>query len=276
MPAASPSTAPEPAAKGTPTPMPSRLPISAGNWKMNLTNEDADDLCHALLLPDEDAIHQIEGVQVVVAPGFLQVERVREHFAGTSVGVAGQNMHARDAGAFTGEVSPVQLAEVATWVILGHSERREFFCEDDAALNRKLAAALEHGLKPILCVGEREEERRAERTDAVLTRQITQAIDGLHLPGDFVVAYEPVWAIGSGEPASPDQAQEAVARIRALVRGIAGDQVADGARVLYGGSVKPDNIAGFVAQPDIDGALVGGAALDPTAFLAITRSIAAS
>ena len=256
--------------------MPPRTPISAGNWKMNLTNEAADDLCHALLLPDDAAIHQVDGVQVVVAPGFLQIERVRDHFAGTGVGVAGQNMHARTEGAFTGEVSPVQLAELASWVILGHSERRQYFCEDDGTLNKKLAAALAHDLRPIRCVGETAEERQAERTAAVLTRQVTLALDGLSLPDDFVIAYEPVWAIGSGQAATAEQAQEAAAMIRGLVRDSAGDAVALGCRILYGGSVKADNAGQFAAQPDIDGALVGGAALSAPDFLAITRAIASA
>lgn len=253
-----------------------RTPISAGNWKMNLTNEAADDLCHALLLPDDSAIFHVEGVQVVVAPAFLQIDRVRDRFAGTGVGVAGQNMHSRDAGAFTGEVSPVQLAEVATWVILGHSERREFFCEDDGALRNKVAAALQHGLKPILCVGETAEERRAGRTKAVLTRQVTLGLEDVDLPDDFVIAYEPVWAIGSGEAASPEQAEEAGATIRGLLRAQASDAVADGCRILYGGSVKPDNARDFAAQPDVDGALVGGASLNAADFVAITRAIAAA
>ena len=256
--------------------MAQRTPISAGNWKMHLTNEAAEDLCHALLLPDDDAIHHVEGVQVVVAPGFLQIERVRDRLAGTGLGVAGQNMHARDEGAFTGEVSPVQLAEVASWVILGHSERRQFFCEDDAALNNKLVAALAHGLRPILCVGESSEERQAGRTTAVLTRQVGQALAGVELPEDFVIAYEPVWAIGSGEAATAEQAQEAAAVIRGLVRETAGEAVADGCRILYGGSVKPENAGAFAAQPDVDGALVGGAALNADDFLAITRAIAAA
>ena len=253
-----------------------RIPISAGNWKMNLDNEAADDLCHALLLPDDDAIHQVEGVQVVLAPGFLQIERVRDHFAGTGVGVAGQNMHARDSGAFTGEVSPAQLAEVASWVILGHSERRQYFCEDDGALNGKVTAALAHGLRPILCVGETTQERQADRTTAVLTRQVRQALDGIDLPHDFVIAYEPLWAIGSGQAATAEQAQAAAAVIRGLVRDAAGNDVADGCRILYGGSVKPDNAGEIAAQTDIDGALVGGAALDDQNFLAITRAVAGS
>ncbi len=261
--------------------MAQRTPISAGNWKMHLNDAAADDLCRALLA---GGIDRIGGVQVVLAPGFLQLGRVRGHFSGTEgargegggVAVAGQNMHARDEGAFTGEVSPAQLAEVAGWVILGHSERRQYFCEDDGALRAKVAAALARGLRPILCVGETVEERDAGRTSAVLTRQVGVALEGIELPGDFVIAYEPVWAIGSGRAATTEQAQEAAARIRDLVRGQAGDAAADGCRILYGGSVKPGNAGDFAAQPDIDGALVGGASLDADAFLAISRAIAAA
>ena len=254
--------------------MAQRTPISAGNWKMHLSDAAADDLCRALLA---GGIDRVGGVQVVLAPGFLQLGRVRGHFARTGesgVGVAGQNMHSRDEGAFTGEVSPAQLAEQADWVILGHSERRQYFCEDDGALRAKVAAALSHGLRPILCVGETVEERDAGRTAAVLTRQVGQALEGVDLPEDFVIAYEPVWAIGSGRAATTEQAQEAAAQIRELVRGQAGDAVAEGCRILYGGSVKPANAGDFAAQPDVDGALVGGASLDAEAFLAITRAIA--
>ena len=182
--------------------MAQRTPISAGNWKMHLSDAAADELCRALLA---GGIDRIAGVQVVVAPGFLQLGRVRGHFARADrggVGVAGQTMHARDEGAFTGEVSPVQLAEVADWVILGHSERRQYFCEDDGALHAKVASALAHGLRPILCVGETVEERDAGRTAAVLTRQVGLALEGIELPDDFVIAYEPVWAIGSGRAAT--------------------------------------------------------------------------
>ncbi len=254
--------------------MAQRTPISAGNWKMHCLDEEADALCDALLAPEEGAVHQIEGVEVVVAPGFLQLARVRERFAGTGVGVAGQNMHARPQGAFTGEVSPRQLAEAATWVILGHSERRQHFGETDAALAEKVRAALEQGLKVILCLGETLEDRRGGRTDEVLSRQISAGLEGVTLPRGFVIAYEPVWAIGSGEAASAAQAQEAAALIRERAQGLAGSDVAADLRVLYGGSVKPENASQFAAQPDVDGALVGGASLDAEAFLAITRAIA--
>ena len=251
--------------------MPDRTPLSAANWKMNCTSAEAHALCDGLA-----GIERIEGVEVVLAPGFLQLPVVAPAFAGTSVGVAGQNMHTQPSGAFTGEVSPAQLAELADWVILGHSERRQFFCEDDLALRAKLAAAAEHGLKPILCVGETQAERENNRTRTVLTRQINTALADQLAPPGLVVSYEPVWAIGAGQPATPERAQEAAAHIRGLLEGALGEPIAAQTRILYGGSVKPENVADFVRCPDVDGALVGGASLDPNAFLEITRRIAAA
>ena len=248
-----------------------RVPISVGNWKMHSTTAEADTLCESLM-----GLGEIEGVVSVVAPGFLQLARVAECFRGSGVGVAGQNMHSADEGAFTGEVSPKQLAEVADWVILGHSERRQFFCEDETALKRKVEAAFAHGLQPILAVGERAEERQSDRTEAVLRRQLQGALTGVELPARFVVAYEPVWAIGSGTPASGELAQEAAALIRRVLSELQDDALAESTRILYGGSVKANNIAEFAAQPDVDGALVGGAALEADQFMAITRAIAAA
>ena len=251
--------------------MPDRTPISAANWKMNCANAEARALCDGLT-----GIERIDGVDVVLAPGFLQLPIVAAAFAETSVGVAGQNMHTQPSGAFTGEVSPAQLAELADWVILGHSERRQFFCEDDLALRAKLAAAAEHRLKPILCVGETRAERENNRTRTVLTRQINTALADQPAPPGLVVSYEPVWAIGAGQPATPEQAQEAAAHIRGLLQAALGEPIAAQTRILYGGSVKPENVADFVRCPDVDGALVGGASLDPNAFLEITRRIAAA
>ena len=251
--------------------MPDRTPLSAANWKMNCTNAEARALCGGLA-----GIERIEGVEVVLAPGFLQLPVAAAAFAGTSVGVAGQNMHTQPSGAFTGEVSPAQLAELAEWVLLGHSERRQFFCEDDLALRAKLAAAAEHGLKPILCVGETQAERENNRTRTVLTRQINTALADQPAPPGLVVSYEPVWAIGAGQPATPEQAQEAAAHIRGLLEDALGEPIAAQTRILYGGSVKPENVADFARCPDLDGALVGGASLDPNAFLEITRRIAAA
>lgn len=249
----------------------SRIPISAGNWKMNGTNAEAEALCAGLA-----GIDAIGGVEVVLAPSFLQLAIVASHFADTNVHVAGQNMHTKPSGAFTGEVSPLQLAEIADSVILGHSERRQFFCEDDQALALKLVAAVEHGLIPILCVGETEAERENRRTNTVLTRQVATALGENPAPPGLVIAYEPVWAIGTGQAATPDEAEQACAHIRSVVADTLSADVADATRILYGGSVKPENVADFAAQPDVDGALVGGASLDPDAFLAITRAIASA
>ncbi len=248
-----------------------RTPIAAGNWKMNGTNAEARALCRGLA-----GIDAIEGVDVVLSPTFTQLGLVWDFWCGTDVHIAGQNMHTQPSGAYTGEVSPVQLAEVADWVILGHSERRQFFCEDDQALALKLRTADAHGLTPILCVGESDAERENKRTANVLTRQVSIALGDDSAPAGLVVAYEPVWAIGTGKAANPDEAQSACAHIRSVLSGKLGAEAAVAVRILYGGSVKPDNTADFMAQPDVDGALVGGAALDADAFLAITRAIANS
>ncbi len=246
-----------------------RTPISVGNWKMHATNAEAEQLAGSLV-----CLSEVEGVTTIVAPGFLQLARVAECLRGSGIELAGQNMHFAAAGAFTGEVSPRQLAEIAGWVILGHSERRQYFCEDDATLRNKIKAACAHGLQPILAIGERAEERQARRMQTALRRQLQGTLEGLSLPEGFVVAYEPVWAIGSGIPATGEQAQDAAALIRTVLAELQGDAVATSARILYGGSVKAENIAEFAAQPDLDGALVGGASLDAEQFLAITRAIA--
>ncbi len=248
-----------------------RIPIAAGNWKMNGVNAEARALCQGL-----DGIDQIDGVEVVLSPTFTQLGLVSEFFQDTSVHIAGQNMHTQPSGAYTGEVSPVQLAELADWVILGHSERRQFFCEDDQALALKLRAADTYGLTPILCVGESEAEQENKRTKAVLSRQISIALGDDPAPTGLVVAYEPVWAIGTGKAATPDEAQSACAHIRSVLTETIGAESAEVVRILYGGSVNAGNASDFMAQPDIDGALVGGAALQADAFLAITRAIAAS
>ena len=248
-----------------------RTPIAAGNWKMNGTNAEARALCRGLA-----GIDAIAGVDVVLSPSFTQLGLVWDFWCGTDVHIAAQNMHTQPSGAYTGEVSPVQLAEVADWVILGHSERRQFFCEDDQALALKLRTAETYGLTPILCVGESDAERENNRTANVLTRQVSIALGDDPAPNGLVVAYEPVWAIGTGKAATPDEAQSACAHIRSVLSDKLGAEAAAAVRTLYGGSVKPDNIADFMAQLDVDGALVGGAALDADAFLAITRAIAAS
>ncbi len=248
--------------------MPDRTPYIAANWKMNKTVAEAAEFVDALL-------PRIAATQsdVVVCPPFTALTAVVERRYGTAVRVAAQNMHEEDAGAFTGEVSAPMLVELdVEAVVLGHSERRQYFGETDEALARKVPAALAAGLEPILCVGESEQARDGGETEAVLERQLQADLAAVE-PAEIarvVVAYEPIWAIGSGRTATPEQAQEACAFIRDVlrVRGAAAEQV----RILYGGSVKPANAAELLSLPDVDGALVGGAALDPEDFAAIVEA----
>ena len=243
--------------------MAERTPVLAANWKMNKTIEETERFLAEFLPGAPDA-----GVEVVICPPYPSLKAAVEHCAQSRVKVAAQNMHEADSGAFTGEVSAPMLLELGVdGVILGHSERRQHFGETDEALARKLPAALAAGLEPILCVGEREEQRDAGETDEVLRRQIEAdlaEVDDERL-GDVVIAYEPIWAIGTGRTATPQQAQEAIELIRERV-GTRSVEAAAHVRILYGGSVNPDNAAELLAQPDIDGALVGGASLDADAF----------
>ncbi|HVD85982.1 MAG TPA: triose-phosphate isomerase [Solirubrobacterales bacterium] len=245
--------------------MPDRTPYIAANWKMNKTVAEAAEFVDALL-------PRIAATQsdVVLCPPFTALTAVVERRYGTAVKVAAQNMHEEDSGAFTGEVSAPMLVELdVEAVVLGHSERRQYFDETDEALARKVPAALSAGLEPILCVGESEAARDAGQTEEVLERQLQADLGGLESEqiSSVVIAYEPIWAIGTGRTATPEQAQEACAFIRDVLRmcGAAADSV----RVLYGGSVKPDNAAELLGLPDVDGALVGGASLDPGDFAAI-------
>jgi triosephosphate isomerase len=250
--------------------MSSRVPLIAGNWKMHKTVAEAEEFIQALLPRVSDA----DGVEVGVCPSFLALTAMMDSTRGSRVQVYAQNMHHAPEGAFTGEVSPPMLLETGVYgVILGHSERREFFGETDKALQLKVAAALEAGLQPILCVGETEEERERGDTERKLRHQVQEnlaKVDPGRL-GGVVIAYEPIWAIGTGLVATPEQAQEAIAFIRALVADRSREQ-AEATRVLYGGSVKPDNAAELLALPDVDGALVGGASLDPESFAAIVAA----
>ena len=240
----------------------------AANWKMHKTIAEAAEFIDALLPRIAATPHD-----VVICPPYLALSEVVERSRGSAVRVAAQNMHEEDAGAFTGEVSAPMLAEVdVDAVILGHSERRQHFGESDEALARKVPAALAAGLEPILCVGESEEARDAGQTEAVLERQLQADLAAVE-PSELarvVVAYEPIWAIGTGRTATPEQAQEACAFIRDVLRERGSE--ADAVRILYGGSVKPANAAELLALPDVDGALVGGASLDPEEFAAIIEA----
>ena len=248
----------------------SRTPFIAGNWKMNKTMAEAEAFI-AALLPQVSAT---DGVEVVVCPPFLALQAMVDSARGSRVGVYAQNMHEADSGAFTGEVSAPMLSELdVDGVVLGHSERREYFNETDRALANKVPRAVEAGLIPILCVGETEDERERGDTERKLRHQVQEGLEKVHverLP-EVVIAYEPVWAIGTGLTATPDQAQEAIAFVRALVEGF--DKAAGQAvRILYGGSLKPDNAPELLALPDVDGALVGGASLEPDSFAQIVEA----
>ena len=235
-----------------------RTPLIAGNWKMYKTVVEAVGLASAV----RDGAAGLSAVDVLVAPPFTALAPVAQALRGSRVAVGAQDMHWENEGAFTGAVSPVMLRDVGcTHVILGHSERRQLFGETDDGVARKARAAFGHGLTPIVCIGETLAERESSRTMEVVERQVERALR--ELTGDqvavLVIAYEPVWAIGTGRNASPDQVQEVHAFIRRLVSGSHGEPASKAVRILYGGSVKPDNIAVLMAQPDVDGALVGGA-----------------
>ena len=247
--------------------MSDRTPVVAANWKMHKTVEEAEAFLAEVLAQHGDAT----GCEIVICPSFVALKPVVDLCLQSRVRVAAQNMHDEQEGAFTGEVSAPMLNDIGVdGVVLGHSERRRYFGETDEALARKVPAALAARLEPILCVGEREEERDSGDTEAVLRRQVEAdlaSVDDARL-ADVVIAYEPVWAIGTGRTATPEQAEEAIAFIRSLV---AARSVNAGRamRILYGGSVKPDNAAELLGRDEIDGALVGGASLDPRSFAAI-------
>jgi triosephosphate isomerase (TIM) len=247
-----------------------RVPIIVGNWKMNALREGAVALASAI----RDRCQGIDGVEKIVCPPFVYLHDVALAVKGSSIKVGAQNAYWEEAGAFTGEVSITQAAEDAEYVIIGHSERRQLFGETDESVNRRVQSALAHGVKPIMCVGETLEQRNAGQTADVLVRQTRGGLDGVSVGPEFIIAYEPVWAIGTGLAADGAMAEEAIALIRATVREVAG-AVAGDVRILYGGSVTPDNIAEFMAQPDVDGGLVGGASLKVDAFAGIIEATAA-
>jgi triosephosphate isomerase len=247
--------------------MPARKPIIAGNWKMNNTIAESLALVDGML----PRLQSFSNVERVVCPPFTSLPAISARLRETDIFVGAQNLHPEPKGAYTGEISPQMLEGLATYVILGHSERRQYFGEDDGMVNRKLKAALNSGLVPILCVGETLAQNEAGETDEVVSRQVSAALDGVDHVSAVVVAYEPIWAIGTGRAATPEGANATIALIRRTVADIAGQSVAQGLQIQYGGSVTPDNFAAFIAQPDIDGALVGGASLKADQFMDIVR-----
>jgi triosephosphate isomerase (TIM) len=250
------------------------MPLIAGNWKMYKTEEQAEEYIQALL----PRVSATDGADVAICVPFTDLRAMIDSARGSRVEVYAQNMHQEPEGAFTGEISAPMLRELdVRGVVLGHSERRAMFGETDKALALKVAAALAAGLAPILCVGETESERDNDDTDRKLRQQIKDDLAGVPAErlADVVIAYEPIWAIGTGRVASAEQAQEAIAFIRALV-GDRDKQAAEAVRILYGGSVKPENASELLELPDVDGALVGGASLEAESFAAIVAAAAGS
>ncbi len=250
-----------------------RRPMIAGNWKMNLTLGESAALARSIL--KETA--EVKDVDVLVAPPFTALAAVRDAITGTRMVLGGQNMHWKSSGAFTGEISPSMLLDAGcSHVILGHSERRSLFAETNEMIDRKVGAALEAGLIPVLCIGETLEERERGRTFEVIDGQLRGSMKGLvqkgSLPPILILAYEPVWAIGTGKTATPQQAQEVHRHIREWIGEAFDSGIAVKIRILYGGSVKPDNISELMTMADIDGALVGGASLKAQSFVSIVKS----
>jgi triosephosphate isomerase len=250
-----------------------RIPVIAGNWKMHLLAEPAEALARGVAL-GASAIH---GVELIVCPVFTSLHAARPALQGSAVALGAQNCYHEESGAFTGEISPQMLLDAGCqWVIIGHSERRAIFGEDDALLNRKLHYALNSGLKVMFCIGETLAERESGAMNAVLERQVRDGLAGLSEAqfASLVLAYEPVWAIGTGVTATPEQAEEAHRFVRGLVAAQFGESLARGLRIQYGGSVKPENAAELIAKPNVDGFLVGGASLKADSFLAIATAAA--
>ena len=248
-----------------------RKKIIAGNWKMNKTVEDAAELANSIKLDLADC----NEVDVVLCPPFTALKSVSDIVSETSIAVGSQNMSSEDEGAFTGEICHTMLKELfVRYVILGHSERREYYKENDFWINKKVVKALEKNLRPILCVGEKLEDRESGKTEKVVEVQVREGLKDIPASAytELVIAYEPVWAIGTGKTASSEQAQEVHAFIRGIVKDMVGAEAADAVRIQYGGSMKPANAAELLSQPDIDGGLIGGAALDATSFAEIVKA----
>jgi triosephosphate isomerase len=248
-----------------------RTPMIAGNWKMNTTIHEAT----ALVKDMKDGLERVTGVEKVLCPPFISLFAVKELVQGTSIKVGAQNMHFEEKGAFTGEVSPLMLSGICDYVILGHSERRQYFGESDDIVNSKMKSALAAGLIPIMCVGERLEENETGKTVDVVTRQVKGGLADIDSPQGIVIAYEPVWAIGTGKAATSEEANATIGVIREVVAGIYDTSVADGVRILYGGSMNAANVAELLQKPEIDGGLVGGASLKAAEFVSMVEQTAA-
>lgn len=246
-----------------------RTPIIAGNWKMHKTLAESVDFVHALA----PQLAQYTGIERVVAPTYIAIGSVADALKDTDIQVSAQDAHWEDSGAFTSQVSPTMLQGIADYVIIGHSECRAYLNETDEKVNKKAKALIAHGLKPIIAVGESLETNEAGETESFVSGQVTAALKDISAEdmAQVVIAYEPIWAIGTGKSASAEQANSIIAMIRSVVRGLYNDDVADALRIQYGGSVKPHNMTEYMSQPDIDGALVGGASLKVDDFTELVR-----
>ena len=244
-----------------------RLPMIAGNWKMNTKVSEAVALV-VEMLPE---LEKIEGVDKLICPPYVSLHPISQIIKGSSVKLGAQNVYCEEKGAFTGEISPLMLTELCDYVIIGHSERRHIFGESGETVNKKVKAALEAGLRPILCVGERLEENEAGRTEEVLTGQLNSSLVDVTSLEKIIIAYEPVWAIGTGKAATDEQANETVGLVRCHIAQLFNRVEADTVRILYGGSVTASNIAELMGKSEIDGGLVGGASLKATEFISIIK-----
>ncbi|HEY86758.1 MAG TPA: triose-phosphate isomerase [Dehalococcoidia bacterium] len=244
-----------------------RVPMTAGNWKMNTTIREATDLVSEM----RPLLDQIENIDKVICPPFISLAAVKELIRGSSIKLGAQNVYFEEEGAYTGEISPLMLADLCEFIIIGHSERRQYFNETGELVNKKILAVLRAGLKPILCIGERLEENEAGKTEEILAEQLRLSLAGVDYPRSLIIAYEPVWAIGTGKAANSKQTNETIGFIRCKIAKLYSDEIAQNMRILYGGSINADNIAEFVQQPEIDGALVGGASLKATEFVSIVK-----
>jgi triosephosphate isomerase len=247
-----------------------RKPIIAGNWKMNKTTVEASELAEKII----PLVSFVKDREIVLGPPFTSLEAVSETIKGSNIVLAAQNMHWEDKGAFTGEISAEMLLDLGCkYVIIGHSERRQYFGETDETVNKKVKQALKKGLLPIMCVGETLAEREAGKLNDIISRQVTGGLKDISSEDmkKLVIAYEPVWAIGTGKTATPEQANEVHSLIREKVKALYNGEIAEGLRIQYGGSVTPENVSSLMAKPDIDGALVGGASLKPESFAALVN-----
>ncbi len=244
-----------------------RVPLIAGNWKMNTTVSEAVELVNEM----RPGLDEIANVDKVICPPFISLATVRELIKGSSIKLGAQNLYFEEKGAYTGEISPLMLADLCEFVIIGHSERRQYFNETGEIVNKKIRAALRVKLKPILCIGESLEENEAGRTEAVIAGQIRSSLAGIDFVAGLIIAYEPIWAIGTGKAATGKQANKTIGFIRQNIAKLYNEDLAQEMRILYGGSVTADNAAEFIDQPEIDGALVGGASLKADQFLSIVK-----